>query len=374
MGALSEALERAARDAGATIRTGAEVTRDRHRRGKTRRSAAPTARRYACAHVLAGVAPAVLAAAPGRAPPDAAPEGSQLKLNMLLTRLPRLRDPAVAPEQAFAGTFHVNEGYEQLQRAYEQAARRRDPDACRPASSTATRSPTRASSRPSCSAAGHHTLTLFGLHMPARLFAGRSEAPSARRSRRRSSRSTACWPSRSRTAWPRTRDGAPCLEAHTPLDLEAELAMPGGHIFHRDLAWPFAESDEEVGPLGRRDGLPERVAVRRRRPPGRRRQRHPGHNAARAVLAASASAVGEEVRVDLRVVAATRRAAGPRRSRHRPGRPRRRRRSRCTPQGRCRASRRCRSPARPGVGWMQSTGQTSTHELSFVPMQGSAIT
>src|SRR5919206_3050799 len=27
-----------------------------------------------------------------------------------------------------------------------------------------------------------------------------------------------------------------------------------------------------------------------------------------------------------------------------------------------------------GVGWMQSTGQTSTHELSLVPMHGSAIT
>jgi hypothetical protein len=26
------------------------------------------------------------------------------------------------------------------------------------------------------------------------------------------------------------------------------------------------------------------------------------------------------------------------------------------------------------VGWMQSTGQTSTQELSLVPMQGSAMT
>jgi hypothetical protein len=26
------------------------------------------------------------------------------------------------------------------------------------------------------------------------------------------------------------------------------------------------------------------------------------------------------------------------------------------------------------VGWMQSTGQTSTQELSFVSMQGSAMT
>jgi hypothetical protein len=25
------------------------------------------------------------------------------------------------------------------------------------------------------------------------------------------------------------------------------------------------------------------------------------------------------------------------------------------------------------VGWMQSTGQTSTHEVSLVPMQGSAM-
>src|ERR1700689_4655815 len=31
-------------------------------------------------------------------------------------------------------------------------------------------------------------------------------------------------------------------------------------------------------------------------------------------------------------------------------------------------------PGSSGVGWMQSTGQTSTQELSFVPMHGSAIT
>ena len=26
--------------------------------------------------------------------------------------------------------------------------------------------------------------------------------------------------------------------------------MPGGHIFHRDLSWPFAQSAEEVGTWG----------------------------------------------------------------------------------------------------------------------------
>ena len=48
----------------------------------------------------------------------------------------------------------------------------------------------------------------------------------------------------------RGSDGAPCIEVHSPLDIEAELRMPGGHIFHRDLSWPFAEVPEEVGSWG----------------------------------------------------------------------------------------------------------------------------
>ncbi|MEA2170099.1 MAG: hypothetical protein QOF76_3399 [Solirubrobacteraceae bacterium] len=31
-------------------------------------------------------------------------------------------------------------------------------------------------------------------------------------------------------------------------------------------------------------------------------------------------------------------------------------------------------PGSPGAGWMQSTGHTSTQELSFSPMQGSVMT
>ena len=48
----------------------------------------------------------------------------------------------------------------------------------------------------------------------------------------------------------RTPDGAPCLEVRTPLDIERELRMPGGHIFHRDLQWPFAEHADDVGTWG----------------------------------------------------------------------------------------------------------------------------
>ena len=41
---------------------------------------------------------------------------------MVLARLPRLRDPDVSATEAFTGTFHVNEGYAQLQTAHAEAA------------------------------------------------------------------------------------------------------------------------------------------------------------------------------------------------------------------------------------------------------------
>src|SRR5436309_2648956 len=48
----------------------------------------------------------------------------------------------------------------------------------------------------------------------------------------------------------RDSDGVPCLEARSPPELEAELGLPGGYIFDRDLSWPFAERDEDVGTWG----------------------------------------------------------------------------------------------------------------------------
>jgi phytoene dehydrogenase-like protein len=83
-----------------------------------------------------------------------------------------------------------------------------------------------------------------------------------------------------------TTDGEPCLEVRTPVELEGELAMPGGHIFHRDLMWPFAESDDEVG----RWGVETELANVWLCGAGARRgggvSGIPGHNAARAVLEA----------------------------------------------------------------------------------------
>jgi len=80
-------------------------------------------------------------------------------------------------------------------------------------------------------------------------------------------------------------NGEPCLEALTPPELESELAMPGGHIFHRDLAWPFAETADEVD----RWGVETEHANLWLCGAGARRgggvSGIPGYNAAQAVLA-----------------------------------------------------------------------------------------
>ncbi len=54
--------------------------------------------------VLSGVTPTTLAGLLGDPAPTSAP-GAQVKVNMVLRRLPRLRDHTVTPEQAFGGTL-----------------------------------------------------------------------------------------------------------------------------------------------------------------------------------------------------------------------------------------------------------------------------
>jgi phytoene dehydrogenase-like protein len=92
----------------------------------------------------------------------------------------------------------------------------------------------------------------------------------------------------------RTPDGALCLEAKTPLDLEDELAMPRGNIFHRDLAWPFAEQEDEVGRWGTETGIANvhlgGAGARR----GGGVSGIPGRNAAMAILGAGRRGAGEQ--------------------------------------------------------------------------------
>jgi phytoene dehydrogenase-like protein len=284
MGALADALRDRALAAGVEIRTGTEVV-------AVATDEAQAAVRLAggaelrCDHVLANVAPDVLARLLGEPPPGAYPEGSQLKVNMLLARLPRLRDPDVSPHDAFAGTFHVNEGYGQLATAYGQARNGQVPRLapCELYCHSLT-DPTILSEE--LRDAGAQSLTAFALHMPSRLFTGvgaeaKEQAVAAVL---RSVDSVLAEPIED-SLW-LADDGTPCLEALTPPELETQLGMPGGHIFHHDLAWPFAESDEQIGCWGvetsHRNVWLCGAGARR----GGGVSGIPGHNAARAVLEA----------------------------------------------------------------------------------------
>jgi phytoene dehydrogenase-like protein len=298
MGALSDALVGAARRAGATIETRAEAA-SVQTDGLEVEVVCADGRRVHARHVLAAVAPAVLARLlDDRRPPpeDPTPEGSQLKINMVLSRLPAPCDRAVAPEEAFAGTFHVGEGYEQLRRAYGEAAAGAIPST--PPCELYCHSLTDPSIlSEDLRTAGAHTLTLFGLHMPARLFAGGgADDPQVAKQRAieatlRAVDSVLAEPLED-CLW-RDARGEPCLEARTPPELDAELALPGGHIFHRDLSWPFAETDEEVGTWGvetARANVWLCSAGARR---GGGVSGIPGHNAAQAVMSALGRATGE---------------------------------------------------------------------------------
>ncbi|WP_046509391.1 phytoene desaturase family protein [Streptomyces odonnellii] len=248
MGALTDALADAARSAGAEIVTGHEAIRI-DTDGNTAEvsfqadggQGTVTARQ-----VLVNASPQALAALLGDEPPAPA-EGAQLKVNMLLRRLPRLRDRSVDPREAFAGTFHIAEGYGQLATAYREAAAGRLPSA--PPSEIYCHSLTDPSILgPELAGQGYQTLTLFGLHTPARLFAADNEsvraellaATLAQLDERLAEPIADCLAV--------DADGRPCIEAKTPLDLERELRLPGGHIFHRDLSFPYAT--EETGRWG----------------------------------------------------------------------------------------------------------------------------
>jgi phytoene dehydrogenase-like protein len=280
MGAVTDALRAAALAAGAELRCGAEATAIEP--GAVRwRDAGGGERIATAAHVLAGVAPVVLDRLRGREPAAPAPEGAQLKVNLLLSRLPRLRDAKVDPADAFAGTFHVNEGYRQLEAARARAAAGElpDPVPCEVYCHTLT-DPSILG--PELRAAGAHTLTCFALQLPARLFADRLSREDALRATLRSLDSVLAEPILD-CAY-RDADGRPCVEARTPLDLEAELALPGGNIFHRDVAWPFAESDDEVGTWGVETDDPRLLVCGAGARRGGGVSGIPGRNAAMAVL------------------------------------------------------------------------------------------
>ncbi|MFE2269095.1 phytoene desaturase family protein [Streptomyces lavendulae] len=289
MGALTDALAEAATKAGAEIATGHEVLRidtDGVAPAEVVFRTATGEGRVVGRTVLVNASPQALAELLGEEPDRAAaaPEGAQFKVNMLLSRLPRLRDASVDPREAFGGTFHIAEGYEELRRAHAEAAAGELPSV--PPSEIYCHSLTDPSILgPELVERGCQTLTLFGLHTPARLFGHDNQqarevlltATLAQLDAHLAEPITDC------LAF--DADDRPCIEAKTPLDLERELRLPGGHIFHRDLSWPYADpAAEAAGRWGVATAHPNVLLCGAGAVRGGGVSGVPGHNAAMAVL------------------------------------------------------------------------------------------
>ena len=153
MGTVSAELTAAAERRGAELVTGVEVVAvDTGADESTIVTAG--GQRIAARQVFANVAPAVLDRLLGVAPPTgvAAPEGAQVKVNMLLSHLPRLRDRDVDPRAARSPVRSTSTRVmASSRRPTSRPLQAPSLTSCR-ARSTATRSPTRRSSAPTCGA------------------------------------------------------------------------------------------------------------------------------------------------------------------------------------------------------------------------------
>jgi phytoene dehydrogenase-like protein len=215
-------------------------------------------------------------------------QGAQVKVNMLLARLPKLKDSSVSAEAAFRGTFHINENFDQLDAAFKAAQSGEIPDPlpceiyCHSLTDPSILGPELRDS-------GAQTLTVFALHMPHSLVAkhGNDELrEKAQAAVLRSLNSVLAEPIEDLIF--KSPSGELCIETKTTQDLEDALGLPGGNIFHSPLSWPFVEDDEELATPESRWGVASGVdrvffcgsSARR----GGAVSGIGGHNAAMAVL------------------------------------------------------------------------------------------
>ena len=286
--ARSPTPRRVAADAGAEILTGAGVSgiRAGDDAAEVTWHDGTEAHTVGSRHVLADVAPWVLSVLLG-GPDDTTtrPVGSQVQLTMLLERLPRLKS-GVDPASAFAGSFHVAQSFPELMSAYDVAAGGRLPEPLPGAVLPLAHRPDGAR-RPA--GTGAHTLTYVGILAPAKLFADQPSAAKAHVISRAVAALDEHLAEPLASCLARDAHGQLCVEALIPQDLEAQLAMPGGHIYHGDPDWPWAPNRARLETPAQQWGVQTDVDAVLVCGAGARRgggiSGIAGHNAAQAVLA-----------------------------------------------------------------------------------------
>ena len=194
-------------------------------------------------YLLSNVAPQVLAKLQGELVPDSL-EGSQVKINMLLKSLPKFKS-GVSASDAFVGTLHINESFAQLERAYQQAKAGSLPDElplemyCHSLSDNSILSD-------ELNQQGFHTLTIFALHTPAKLFDSDPEKVKEIAKQKALSALNQYLVDPIEDHLAIDANGKLCIEVKSPIDLENEINLPRGNIFHKDLSMPFKDDDSTI--------------------------------------------------------------------------------------------------------------------------------
>ena len=240
MGAVTTSMAKRAIEFGAELKTDCEVISiDENRKVSYRENG--LTKTISAQHILANVSRPVLNKLLGR-PAEHNIEGAQVKVNMLLKRLPRLK-AGTDPVAAFGGTFHINENFEQLQTAFDQAVRGEIPNPlpceiyCHSLTDPSILGPELQDS-------GAQTLTVFALHTPHSLLKGRNNDEIRDEFEQAVIASINSVLSEDiRDVLLIDTDGQPCIETKTTQDLEDALGLPGGNIFHAPLSWPFAKDN-----------------------------------------------------------------------------------------------------------------------------------
>ena len=276
MGALVKELVRVATAAGVEIKVNARVksvATDTENATLTLEDGTTVTSSF----VLSNAAPQVLARLRGKTPPVSL-EGSQMKINILLKSLPQLKS-GIDPRLAFAGTFHAQESFAQCESTYLQAKGGAVPEMlpiemyCHTLTDPSILSP-------DLQAQGYQTLTVFGLHTPAALFDTDNE-------RAKAAALKAALASLNQYLVEPLENVIAAIEVKSPLDIEGDVGLPRGNIFHKDLSFPFHEDNQQtrwgVETDDPRIFICGAGAIR-----GGGVSGIPGHNAAMAVLEASA--------------------------------------------------------------------------------------
>ncbi len=257
MGAVTASMAKSAEALGAELLTNCSVRSISEPDADARRIVSYThqgeTREVTAKYVLANVSEPILSELLGRKTGHRI-QGAQVKVNMLLKRLPKLKSGA-DPVAAFGGTMHINENFSQLQAAFEQGSSGEiaDPLPCEIYCHSLTDSSILSSE---LVAAGAQTLTVFALHTPHSLLAGKNhDEMRAKLEAAAVDSINSVLAEDIRELLHADADGQPCIETKTTQDLEDALGLPGGNIFHAPLSWPFAEDHEELDSAEKRWGV-----------------------------------------------------------------------------------------------------------------------